>query len=142
MTDTTRTEIEQLVANSRDAVVCSIDEEGFPNAKGMFVARREGLHTLWFSTNTSSQRVQQFLKNDKACVYFIDSGRVCGLMLTGRMQVMTDNKTKASFWSPSDIQYYPQGIADPDYCILRFTAERGNYYRNLEKHLFTIEEGM
>ena len=31
---------------------------------------------------------------------------------------------------------YKGGVTDPDYCVLRFTAESGRCYRNLKKHSF------
>lgn len=129
-----------LIRNSRDAIVCSIDDKGYPNAKTMFVRQREGLTTFWFSTNTSAIRTQQWLERPQASIYFVDAKDFHGLMWTGRMQVYIDADTKLHFWMPGDEQYYPLGPTDPDYCILRFTAENGNYYHGLQKHLFDAAE--
>ena len=35
--------------------------------------------------------------------------------------------------------FYKGGVTDPDYCVLRFTAESGRYYCDLETESFTIE---
>jgi len=40
----------------------------------------------------------------------------------------------------ADIIYFPQGVEVPDYCVYRFTAEKGNYYHGLENIDFIIEE--
>ncbi|WP_040953065.1 pyridoxamine 5'-phosphate oxidase family protein [Gorillibacterium massiliense] len=129
-----------LVEGSRDAIACSIDENGYPNAKTMFRARNEGLQTFWFSTNTSAIRTGHWQKRPEASIYFVDHEGFHGLMLTGRMQVLTDDEIKASFWNEGDEKYYPLGPTDPDYCILRFTADKGNYYHGLRKHLFSVDE--
>ena len=34
--------------------------------------------------------------------------------------------------------YYPEGVTDPDYCVLRFTAETGRYYSNFNSEDFKI----
>lgn len=133
-------DIKRLVERSRDAIVCSIDENGYPNAKNMFRAKNEGLHTFWFSTNTSAIRTGHWLKRPEACIYFVDAVDFHGLMLTGRMQVCMENAIKQAFWHEGDEKYYPLGPTDPDYCILRFTAEKGNYYHGLRKHLFSVQE--
>lgn len=135
-----KADIVKLVENSRDAIVCSIDENGYPNAKAMFKANNEGFRYFWFSTNTSSLRTRHWLERPVACIYFVDPVGIHGLMLTGKMQVFTDDDTKLSFWHPGDEIYYPLGPTDPDYCILRFTAEKGNYYHGLKKHLFSVDE--
>ncbi len=132
--------IVKLVEGSRDAVVCSVDEEGYPNAKAMFRIKNEGLTTFWFSTNTSSIRLGQWLRNSKASIYFLDAEGFHGLMLTGEMKVHTDEETKQAFWKQGDEMYYPLGPTDPDYSILEFTAVKGNYYHGLEKHLFLTNE--
>jgi pyridoxamine 5'-phosphate oxidase len=140
MNQQAKTDIIKLVETSRDAVVCSIDENGYPNAKTMFRAKNEGLQTFWFSTNTSAIRTGHWLERPKASIYFVDASDFHGLMLTGQMQVHTDAETKQAFWKQGDEQYYPLGPADPDYCILKFTADRGNYYHGLQKLLFNVDE--
>ncbi|WP_438433199.1 pyridoxamine 5'-phosphate oxidase family protein [Gorillibacterium sp. sgz500922] len=140
MEQTILNDVTALVEGSRDAMVSSIDDEGYPNTKAMFRVKNEGLRTFWFSTNVSAIRTGHWQKRPQASVYFVDSEGFHGLMLTGDMQVCTDNETKLAFWKEGDEQYYPQGPEDPDYCILRFTAERGNYYHGLSKHLFRTED--
>lgn len=140
MNEQNKYDIIKLVESSRDAIVCSVDENGFPNAKTMFRCKNEGLHTFWFSTNTSAIRTQQWLKQPKSCIYFVDATDFHGLMLTGNMLVCTDDETKLNFWNQGDEQYYPLGPTDPDYCILHFEADKGNYYHGAQKHLFNVDE--
>ncbi len=133
-------EIMKLVEGSRDAIVCSVDNNGFPNAKAMFREKNEGLQTFWFSTNTSAIRTGHWQERPQSCIYFLDSEGFHGLMLIGQMKVHTDNETKAAFWKEGFEKYYSLGPADPDYSILSFTAEQGNYYHGLQKHIFPVSE--
>jgi pyridoxamine 5'-phosphate oxidase len=132
-------QLNALIDETKNIIVCSIDDHGFPNAKAMFKTEHDGLKTFLFSTNTSSMRTQQFLQNEKASIYFCGQSKIHGLMLTGTMEVCTDHETRARLWCDGSEQYYPLGIDDPDYCVLRFTAQTGNYYNNLSKHLMEIE---
>ena len=34
-------------------------------------------------------------------------------------------EAKQMIWLEGDTMYYPQGVTDPDYCVLKFTAEKG-----------------
>lgn len=132
-------QINALIEENSSIIVCSVDENGFPNAKAMFKTEHEGLRTFLFSTNTSSMRVQQFKHNDKACIYFLGKSKINGLMLTGTIEVCRDRELRVRLWTDGCEMYYPQGIDDPDYSVLRFTAEKGNYYYNLRKHQFDID---
>ena len=129
----------ELIMSSHEAVVCSIDENGFPNAKSMFLRENEEIYKFWFSSNLSAIHTQQWLKNSKACVYFANRQDIIGLMLTGDMRVYTDDKTKQLHWQQRDEKYYALGPTDPDYCMLCFTATRGNYMAQ-NKYVFDMSD--
>ena len=135
--------IEAFIRKRKIAFIGSVDEEGFPNVKAMLKPRKtEGLRRFYFSTNTSSMRVSQYRSNPNACVYFCHKGlfRYTGVMLKGKMEVLTDQATKDMIWRKGDTIFYRGGITDSDYCVLRFTAESGRYYRDLKTEHFAIGE--
>ena len=57
-----------------------------------------------------------FLCNKKCRIY-----AVCGVLQT------------------PNTMFYKGGVTDPDYCVLKFTAEGGRYYCDLKTESFTIE---
>jgi len=122
------------------AFISSVDEDGFPNTKAMLPPRkREGIKYIYFSTNTSSMRVGHYRKNAKACVYFCNKRFFRGVMLKGLIEVLEDSTSKEMIWHEGDTMYYPKGVTDPDYCVLKFTAQRGRYYSNFKSEDFIIE---
>ncbi len=131
--------IGNLIDKQKTAFVGSIDREGFPNLKAMLAPReREGIRVLYFTTNTSSMRVAQYRENPKACAYFCDRRFFRGVMLRGTMEVLTDPESKERIWREGDTMYYPGGVTDPDYCVLRFTATDGRFYSNFHSEDFSI----
>ena len=126
-----------LVERSGIALVGSNGDDGHPWIKAMLKMETEGLKTVWFSTNTSSRRVAQFRREPKASVYFVDFSDWMGLMLIGEVEVLTDSQSRKRLWRDGYEQYYPLGIDDPDYTVLRFTAESANYYYQLDNLTFT-----
>lgn len=135
------TTLEHMIDKQKTAYLGSVDGEGYPNVKAMLAPRkREGLKTFYLTTNTSSKRVADFIKNPKACLYFADTRFFRGLMLVGTVEVMTDAETKQSIWKIGDTMYYPLGVTDPDYCVLKFTAESGRFYQNFSTASVEIPE--
>lgn len=59
-------------------------------------------------------------------------------MLKGTMEVLEDAWAKELIWQDGDTMYYPLGVTDPDYCVLRFTAERGRFYQNFGSEDFAV----
>ena len=134
---------EQTIGNLIDkqnvALIGSVDVDGFPNTKAMLPPRkREGIKIFYFTTNTSSNRVAQYRNNPKACVYFYDKRFFRGVMLRGVMEVLEDSDSKELIWRDGDTMYYPKGVTDPDYCVLRFTASAGRYYANFKSEDFSV----
>ncbi len=133
------TTIGNLIDKAGVSIISSVDEHGFPNTKAMLPPRkREGIKRLYFTTNTSSMRVSQYLSNPKASVYFFDGRFFRGVMLRGTMEVLQDSESKESIWRDGDDTYYPGGVTDPDYCVLRFTAQDGRYYHSYRSEDFEI----
>lgn len=125
--------IEKMIDKIGVSIISSVDESGFPNTKAMLSPRkREGLSTFYFTTNTSSMRVKQYSLNNKACIYFFDKRFFRGVMLVGTMEVMTDQRTKNMIWKDGDTMYYPLGVTDPDYCVLKFSSEKMRVYQNFK----------
>lgn len=129
-----------IYSKAKDGFCGIVDEEGFPNIKAMFMPRKIEGNCFYFSTNTSSMRAQQFLKNEKASIYFYQRSRYRyeGLMLTGKMEVLQDPEIKKEIWRSGDTMFYKQGVDDPDYCVLKFTAEKGRHYCDLKSESFDI----
>lgn len=132
--------IGNLIDKQSVAFISSVDGDGYPNTKAMLPPRmREGIKIFYFTTNTSSMRVAQYHQNPKACVYFYDKRFFRGVMLKGVMTVLEDATSKEMIWREGDTLYYPQGVADPDYCVLKFTAKSGRYYTNFHSENFEIQ---
>jgi general stress protein 26 len=138
MRDSEKT-IGNIIDKSKVSLISSVDENGFPNTKAMLAPRkRDGIRHLYFTTNTSSMRVKQYSINPKACVYFFDQRFFRGVMLRGTVGILQDKKTKEMIWIDGDEMYYPKGVSDPDYCVLKFTALDGRYYSNFKSEDFKI----
>ncbi len=140
MLNATKT-VGELIDKTQVTIISSVDEDGFPNTKAMLPPRkRNGIKELFLTTNTSSMRVKQYSSNPKACVYFYDSKAFKGVMMKGQMEVLQDAESKKMIWMEGDEMYYPGGVTDPDYCVLKFTADEGRFYSNFSSQTFPIDE--
>ena len=136
--------VKGLIATMADTLpvtfISSVDEEGFPCTKAMLSPRvREGIKVFYFTTNTFSLRVAHYKANPKASIYFCDADGFKGMMLRGTMEVLTDAASKEMIWREGDTEYYPGGVTDPNYCVLKFTATNGRFYSDYYPRSFVLE---
>lgn len=130
----TKQQVFKFIKKQKTALISSVDGNGFPNTKAMLAPRKIQGKDFYFSTNTSSVRVEQYRSNPNACIYFFKRGlfSYTGVMLVGTMSVLTDQNTKNELWRASDTIFYKQGKTDPDYCVLKFTACKCRVYKDLK----------
>lgn len=138
----TKEHLYEFIGKQKTAFVASVDKDGFPNLKAMFTPRKIEGNCFYFSTNTSSMRTGQYMENPKASIYFYHRGRFHyeGIMLVGNMEVLQDLKIKKEIWQPGDTLYYPGGVTDSDYCVLKFTAFKGRQYCDLKTENFMMKD--
>ncbi len=131
--------IGNLIDKTKNTIISYVDNEGFPISKAMLAPReRIGIKEFWFSTNTSSNKVKFFKENPKASIYFVDKRFFRGVSLVGTVEVLETPEAKERIWQEGDTMYYKEGVTDPDYCVLKFTATKGRYYSNFKSEDFEV----
>lgn len=116
--------IGNLIDKAKLAYLGYMDGEGFPVVRAMLAPReRADIREFWLTTNTSSRKVARLRENPKASLYFVDQRFYRGVNLTGTVEVLETPEAKERIWREGDTMYYPQGVTDPDYCVLHFTAQ-------------------
>lgn len=127
-------QILKFISRQKTAFIASVNERGYPVIRAVLSPRKIDGNEFYFSTNTSSNKVKQYLANNKACVYFYKRGKIRyrGVSITGEMEVCTDQATKDAIWRFGDKFIYKQGVTDPDYCVLKFKGVSAEYYCDLK----------
>lgn len=129
-----------LRRESKAAYLASVDGEGYPRIRAMLVLEHDSLVTQYFSTNTSSPKAAALRKNPRASVYYCTPDNFKGALFVGDMVVCEDAATKEFLWREGFEMYYPKGVTDPDYCVLKLTVKSGSYYHGLCNTRFLAEE--
>ena len=142
----------KLMEESKAAILTTIDLDGFPITQAMFNLRnkeqfpefseffenQQNQFTIYISTNTSSSKVAHLSKNPKMCVYFCDAEDFKGFMLGGSVEIVDDMELKKKIWLDWWTRYYPEGVEDPDYTLLRLEPKNARYYYKLNQVNFKL----
>jgi len=142
----------ELIENSLVAYFSTIDSDGFPITRALlntrykeryrefseFYDNLEDKYVIYFSTNTSSSKIDHIKENPKVSVYFCDTEQFKGVMFGGEIEVIDDMEIKRQFWLDRSVRYYPKGLEDPDYTILRFNPKDARFYYKLNQIEFKL----
>lgn len=122
-----------IADKAKFAYLSYLDAEGFPTARAMLAPReREGVRVFYLTTNTSSEKAAAYRRDPRASLYFADTRFFRGVSLSGRVEILETEEARTRVWREGDERYYPLGVTDPDYCVLKFTAERARYYSHFK----------
>ncbi|MDA8210414.1 MAG: pyridoxamine 5'-phosphate oxidase family protein [Clostridia bacterium] len=135
----------ELMEIAEAAILTTIDYAGFPQTRAMLNLRRKEQYPglvevfaqhvedflIYFTTNTSSSKMEQIKKNPNVSVYYSKPRDWRGLMLGGKIEIVTSQEIKESLWQEGWEMYYPGGVSDQDYTILSLRPVSAKYYHQL-----------
>jgi general stress protein 26 len=127
-----------IIKNAPFVVLSTINEDGFPESRAMLNLKVEDGFTIWFTTNTSSRKIQQIKNNKKASAYFTLHQEWKGVTIEGELEIIEDMETKKKIWQPGWEMYYPKGVEDPDNAIVKLNPKKVRLYGDLKKHSFDV----
>jgi general stress protein 26 len=115
-----------------------IDENGYPTASTLTIAKAEGIKWLTFCTSPESNKAKRIEKCNRAGVC-INSNEY-NITLVGTIEVLTDAETRKDNWLPAMEEEggHWSGYDDPAFCVLRFTTERYSLFVGYEEAVGTF----
>jgi len=117
------------------AVLALIDENGYPTASTLTIAKADGIKWLTFCTSLDSNKVNRIRKCNRASVCI--STNEYNITLVGTVEILTDAATKKDMWF-APMEGHWSGPDHPDYCVLRFKTERYNLFVGYEEAAGTL----
>ena len=69
-------------------------------------------------------------------MYYCDPEEFKGVMFGGEIELINDTKIKKKIWLDWWTKYYPEGLNDPDYTLLRLRPKIVHFYYRLQKTQF------
>lgn len=144
-------EVISIIKNSEAAYLATVDKEGRPEIRALLnlcnpkkFKKLEGKTlfvegeklTMYFTTNTSSKKVERIRNNHNAALYFCEPKKFKGICASGTIEEVTDQQLKEDLWQTGWFIYYHKGKTDPDYAVLKFTSTKIEGWYNANPHIF------
>ncbi|MCK5129668.1 MAG: pyridoxamine 5'-phosphate oxidase family protein [Clostridiales bacterium] len=127
-----------IVNSSTAAYVAVILKEGFPHCATRSSQKPDGIFSCYFSTSTSGDMAQSIINNSKTSVCFNKGAD--NVSLSGNCEIVSDMSIKKELWNDGLIEYFPKGVKDPEYCVIKFTAKSASLWIDGEVAKFDISD--
>jgi len=107
------------------AVLALTDENGYPTASALTIAKADGINWLTFATSPDSNKAKRIAACSRASVCIATSEY--NITLVGTIEIVTDAAVKQDNWF-APMAHMWSGPEDPAFCVLRFHTERYNLF--------------
>jgi general stress protein 26 len=118
----------QLIKDIRIAMMTTCGDDGALRSRPMATQQNEFDGTLWFFSGLSTGKVDELHKNPVVNLAYADPADARYVSVSGNVEVSRDHGKMQEFWSDLYKAWFPQGLADPDLCLLRVDVTTAEYW--------------
>jgi len=105
-------------------------KSGVYNTRPMLIIEVDGSGSCWFFTNKNSEMARDIETDSHVHLVFSNPIKESYLDLRGRASVQHDRKSIEEKWNPIVKAWFPQGIDDPELCLIKVKTDEAHYWDN------------
>ncbi|QUI23971.1 pyridoxamine 5'-phosphate oxidase family protein [Vallitalea pronyensis] len=121
--------LHELLKKTNDILLASeigyvgyMKSDGFPSvAPRSFCTAPNMIHS-YLSTGSNGNLAKAIVENNKMSICVHSEGN--NITMIGTAHIITDMKMKETMWLDWFIEHFPQGVQDPNYCLIEFKTQR------------------
>lgn len=119
----------QLLEKCIVLALASINEKGYPRICTVSKVKANDFKDIYFVTSKRSHlsgKATHFENNSKASVCYTLEGD--SVTLIGNIEFIEDKALQAQLWNESDRNFFPRGIDDPKFRLLKFHTIEATFW--------------
>lgn len=120
--------LQSLVSAIGTCMFYTNTQAGIHNTRPMAVIEVDVNGTLWFFTNLQSLKVKDIERDNNVHLVFAHPGKDSYIDLRGRASIEKDQKSIEEKWSPIVKAWFPDGVKDPDLCLIKVKTDEAHYW--------------
>lgn len=108
-----------VMGRARFATLATVDATGQPQSRVVDPLAPDKDFVVWIGTNPLSRKVGEIRGNNRVSLLYFDVAGLEYAALTGTATIVSGAADKAKPWKPEWAQFYPKGVADSGFVLIR-----------------------
>mgnify|MGYP006267903523 CR=1 FL=1 len=125
--DDLKKKVAELINRNRYSKLITFGTDGAPHGRIMTNLPLGKDMVIWFATGLSTNKIKDIKKNPNVSVFVDDPNDQTYASITGKAEIVTDDRLRKKFWQEPFGFFFPGGPSDPDYCLLKITPKKVEY---------------
>lgn len=137
--------VAELVEEIRVAMLATEEADGSLRSRPMSTAQMDSNGDLWFFTSQSSAKVDECEHHRNVNLSYEHIEKMHFLSISGTAQPVHDREKLKQLWTPWVQPWFPQGVDDPDLCLLKVSITHAEYWDapgSVAKRLFGLAKAI
>jgi general stress protein 26 len=120
--------VAELIKDIKIAMMTTEAEDGLLHSRPMATQNTEFDGTLWFLTGQSTGKVSEIDWNPEVNLSYAEPSATRFVSVSGTAEIVDDRAKMAELWSDIYKAWFPQGLDDPDLCLMRVEVSFAEYW--------------
>lgn len=120
--------LHDLLHNIKYCMLTTVEKDGSLRSRPMYTQQEEFDGDLWFFTGLDNAKIEEIQVDPQVNVSYIADGHKQFVSVSGRAEVIQDRIKMEKLWKPYYKAWFPEGLQDPNLCLLKIHAEYAEYW--------------
>jgi general stress protein 26 len=120
--------VAELIKDINVAMMTTEAEDGLLHSRPMATQKTEFDGTLWFFTGLSTGKVSEIDWNPEVNLSYAEPSDTRFVSVSGTAEIVDDRARMRELWSDIYKAWFPQGIDDPDLCLMKVEVSFAEYW--------------
>jgi len=118
----------ELIKETKFAMLTTVHEDGTLRSRPMATQQVEFDGDLWFFTGLSTSKVHELREHQQVNVAYSNPDDNNYVSVSGAASIVSDNEKMRELWNPVYKAWFPDGLEDPDLCLLKVEVQGAEYW--------------
>jgi general stress protein 26 len=105
-------------------------DDGHLRCRPMSTQAAEFDGEIWFFTRDNSHKIDEINKDNRVCLGYAKPDDSTYVSVSGRAEMTKDRSKMEELWSPILTAWFPEGLDDPNICLMKVTVEQAEYWES------------
>lgn len=120
--------VAELIKDINMGMMTTEAEDGLLHSRPMATQKTEFDGTLWFFTGRSTGKISEIDWNPEVNLSYAAPGDTKYVSVSGTAEIVEDRAKMAELWSDIYKAWFPQGLDDPDLCLMKVEVTFAEYW--------------
>jgi general stress protein 26 len=120
--------VAELIKDINVAMMTTEAEDGLLHSRPMATQKTEFDGTLWFFTGYSTGKISEIDWNPEVNLSYSEPNHSRYVSVSGTAEIVDDRAKVEELWSDIYKAWFPQGIDDPDLCLMKVDVTFAEYW--------------